>query len=68
MLRIKSLVKSQVAFIKGASHIKQFIRSIGCYNITKAALVIKYRIKLYIMQRLGVAGLLILLTFTYNTY
>ena len=67
MLRIKSLVKSQVTFIKGASHIKQFAKSIGCYNITKAALAIRYKIKLYIMQRLKVVKLLILLAFTYNT-
>ena len=66
MLRIKSLIKSQVAFIKGASHIKLFIKSIGCYNVTKAALAIRYRIKFYIMQRLKGAELLILLTFTYD--
>ena len=49
MLRIESLVKSQVAFIKGASHIKLFIRNIGYYNIIKTALAIKYKIKLYII-------------------
>jgi len=49
MLKIKSLVKSQAAFIKGVSHIILFIRSIGCYDVTKAALAIGYRIKLYII-------------------
>ena len=49
ILRIKSLVKSQVVFVKGVSYIKLFIRSIGYYNITKAALAIGYRIKLYII-------------------
>ena len=49
MLRIKSLVKSQAASIKGVSYIILFIRSIKCYNVTKAALAIRYRIKLYII-------------------
>ena len=48
-LRIKYLVKSQAASIKGVSYIKLFIRSIRYYNITKAALAIRYRIKLYII-------------------
>ena len=47
--RIESLVKSQVTFIKGASHIKQFVRNIGCHDVTKAALAIRYKIKLYII-------------------
>ena len=49
MLRIESLVKSQAVFIKGVSHIILFVRSIGYYNITKVALAIRYRIKLYII-------------------
>ena len=49
MSRIKSLVKSQVAFIKGASHIKLFAKSIGCHDVTKAALAIRYGIKLHII-------------------
>jgi len=65
-LRIKSLVKSQAASVKGVSHVTLFIKSIGCHDITKAALAIGYGIKLYIMQRLRGAGLLVLLAFTYN--
>jgi len=68
MLRIKSLVKSWAASIKGVSYIILFIRSIGYYNITKAALAIGYRIKLYIIQRLKIAELLILLAFTHDAY
>ena len=49
VLKIKYLVKSQAAFIKGVSYIKLFTRSIGCHNITKAALAIRYKIKLYII-------------------
>ena len=67
-LRIKYLVKSQAASVKGVSHIKLFARSIRCRDITKAALAIRYGIKLYIIQRLKGAGLLVLLAFTYNTY
>ena len=66
MLRIESLVKNQVAFIKGVSYIKLFARSIECYNIIKVALAIRYGIKLYIIQRLKVVRPLILLAFTYN--
>ena len=68
MLRIKSLVKSQVTFIKGVSHVILFTRSIGCYNVTKVILAIRYRIKLYIIQKLKGAELLILLAFTYDAY
>ena len=68
MLRIESLVKSRAISIKGVSYIKLFIRSIGYQGITKAALAIRHRIKLYIIQRLGRVGLLVLLAFTYNTY
>jgi len=49
MLKIKGLVKSWAAFIKGVSYIILFARSIGYYNITKMALTIGYRIKLYII-------------------
>jgi len=49
VLRIKYLVESQAALVKGVSHIKLFARSIGCHNITKAALAIGHRIKLYII-------------------
>jgi len=49
ILKIKSLVKSQAASIKGVSYIILFIRNIGCYNIIKVALAIRYRIKLYII-------------------
>jgi len=63
---IESLVKSQAASVKRVSYIKSFAKSIGCYNITKAALAIRYRIKLYIMQRLKTVGLLVLLAFTYD--
>ena len=49
MLKIESLVKNQVTSIKGASYIILFVRSIRCYNITKAALAIEYKIKLYII-------------------
>ena len=49
MLRIKSLVKSQAASVKGVSYIILFTRSIGCYNVIKAALAIRYRIKLYVI-------------------
>jgi len=66
-LRIKSLVKSQAASVKGVSYIILFARSIGYYDITKAALAIRYKIKLYIIQRLKIIGLLVLLAFTYNT-
>jgi len=68
MLRIKSLVKSRAASVKGVNYIILFARSIGCYNITKAALAIGYRIKFYIMQRLRGVELLVLLAFTYDTY
>jgi len=64
--RIKSLVKSRAASIKGVSYIILFIRSIGCHDITKAVSVIGYRIKLYIMQRLKKIGLLVLLAFTHD--
>jgi len=49
VLRIKYLVESQAALVKGVSYIKLFVRSIGYYNVTKAALAIRYRIKLYII-------------------
>ena len=49
MLRIKSLVKSQAASIKGVSHITLFARSIECRDVTKVALAIRYRIKLYVI-------------------
>jgi hypothetical protein len=49
VLRIKYLVKSRAASIKGVSYIKLFTRSIGYYDVTKAALAIGYRIKLYII-------------------
>jgi len=49
VLRIKYLVKSQAASVKGISYIKLFVRSIRYYNVTKAALAIGYRIKLYVI-------------------
>jgi len=48
-LKIKSLVKSWAASVKGVSYIKSFVRSIRYYNTTKAALAIRYGIKLYII-------------------
>jgi len=48
-LKIKSLVKSWAASVKGVSYIKLFTKSIEYYNVTKAALAIRYRIKLYII-------------------
>ena len=44
-----NIVKSQATSIKGVSYIKLFARSIGCHNITKAALVIGHGIKLYVI-------------------
>ena len=44
-----NIVKSQATSIKGVSYIKLFARSIGCYNVTKAALAIRHGIKLYII-------------------
>ena len=67
VLRIESLVKSQAVSVKGVSHVILFARSIGCYNITKMASVIGHEIKLYVIQRLRGAGLLVFLAFTYNT-
>jgi len=49
MLRIKYLVESRAALVKGVSYIKLFAKSIGYYNVTKAALAIRYGIKLYII-------------------
>jgi len=49
MLRIESLVKSQAASVKGVGYIILFVRSIGCYNVNKAALAIGYGIKLYVI-------------------
>jgi hypothetical protein len=49
VLRIKNLVKSWTASIKGASYVKFFARNIGCYNVTKAVLAIGYGIKLYVI-------------------
>ena len=49
MLRIENLFKSWAISVKGVSHIILFIKNIECYNITKVALVIGYRIKLYII-------------------
>jgi len=66
MSRIKSLVKSRAVSIKGVSYIILFIKSIKCRNITKVALVIGYKIKLYVIQRLRIVKLLVLLAFTYN--
>jgi len=66
VLRIESLVKSQTASVKGVSHVKLFVKSIGCQDINKVALVIAYGIKLYVMQRLRITGLLVLLAFTHN--
>ena len=48
-LRIKCLVKSRAASVKGVSYIKLFARSIKYYNVTKAALAIRYGIKLYVI-------------------
>jgi len=66
--RIKSLVKSRAASVKGVSYITLFARSIGYRDVTKAASAIRYRIKLYIIQRLRGVGLLVLLAFTHNAY
>ena len=49
VLRIESLVKSWAVFVKGFSHVTLFVRSIGCYDVTKVASAIGYKIKLYII-------------------
>lgn len=64
--RIEYLVKSRAASVKGVSHVKLFTRCIECHDVTKAASAIGHGIKLYVIQRLGVAGLLVLLAFTYD--
>ncbi|OCL11875.1 hypothetical protein AOQ84DRAFT_172751 [Glonium stellatum] len=64
--RIECLVESRAASVKGVSHVKLFARSIGCHDVTKAASAIGHGIKLHVIQKLGVAGLLVPLAFTHD--